>query len=257
MPSSFDGSRLGRLLQHECKTATEALAAAGDVHARVHAARKAIRRARALLALVDADLDVEAAGRILGRVGDSLGALRDAHAASLVAASLGERLADPRWTRAAAALDARAERLVRRELAADPSFAKRRRAVHGAVRRLQLLPWHELDDADIHAGLLRQSRRVDKAARRAQDDPLPDNLHRWRRRARRLRMQVDALAALDIPILGQDPTASRQLHRLSDELGARQDRVVLADALRRMRTLEDRRALLEQLECDEAVAAAG
>lgn len=252
MPPSFHGSRLGTLLQHECQAVVESLSATEGVHARVHAARKAIRRARSLLALVETDLDVETADRTLQRIGDSLGALRDAHAAALTAASLGKRLADPRWERAAAALDRRAERLVKRELAADPGFAKRRRAIRGAARRLESLPWQELESADIRAGLVRQSRRVDKAARRAQEDPLPDNLHRWRRRVRRLRMQVDALASLKIRILDQEPTASRQLHRLSDELGSHQDRAVLADALRRMRTLEDRRALLERLGRNEA-----
>ncbi len=252
MPPSSQGSRLGRLLQHECRTAIESLAATEDVHARVHEARKAIRRARSLLALVDARLDVEAADRILQRTGDSLGALRDAHAVALAAARLGKQHADLRWQQAAAALDGRADRLARRELAADPGFAKRRAAIRRAARRLESLPWHTLKSADLRAGLVRQSRRVDSASRRADQDPTPENLHRWRRRVRRLRMQVDALAGLKIRILDQDPTVSKRLHHLSDELGSHQDRVVLADTLRRMRTLEDRRELLAQLEGDEA-----
>jgi CHAD domain-containing protein len=252
MPPSSHGSRLGPLLQHECRAAIEALSDTQDVHARVHAARKAIRRARSLIALVEPVLDVEAADRILRRVGDSLGPLRDARAVALVAAGLGKRPADPRWKQAAGALEQRADRLVRRELAADPGFGKRRRALARAARQLDALPWHTLESADLRVGLVRQSRRVDKAARRAKHDPVPEDLHRWRRRARRLRMQVDALASLKIGILGQDPTASRRLHRLSDALGAQQDRVVLAATLRRMRSLEGRAGLLAQLERDAA-----
>jgi CHAD domain-containing protein len=249
MPSSC-GSRLGRLLQKECLAAVEALAAAQDVHVRVHEARKAIRRARSLLALVGLDLDVEAGDAALKRVADGLGELRDAHAAALTAARLGKRLADPRWTQAAAALAGRADRLARRELAADPGFAKRRRAIRRAARQLESLPWNGLRSPGIRKALLLQAKKADKATRRAEKAPGPENLHRRRRRLRRLRMQLDALAALKIRIIGRGPAVSKQLHRQVDELGWRQDLVVLADALRRMRTLDGRRELLEQLEND-------
>ena len=60
-------------------------------------------------------------------------------------------------------------------------------------------------------------------------------------------MQVDALAALKISSLGSDPAVSRRLHALSDELGWHQDLEVLAETLRRMRSLACRQALLGQL----------
>ena len=247
MPSSSHGSRLGRLLQQECQAATAALAGRGDVHARVHEARKAIRRARSLLALVDADLEVESSDALLRRTGDSLGMLRDAYSVARTAGKLAKRTQDPRWSEAEAALDARADRLARRELAADPGFASRVRAIRRAAKQLRSLPWDTLASADIRAGLVRQSRRADTAARRAKKQPLPQNLHRWRRRVRRLRMQVDALAALKISPLGSDPAVSRRLHALSDELGWHQDLEVLAETLRRMRSLACRQALLGQL----------
>ncbi len=61
-------------------------------------------------------------------------------------------------------------------------------------------------------------------------------------------MQVDALDHLKIDALDHDPAISKRLHRLADELGAHQDLAVLANALRHMRSLEDRRQLLEQLQ---------
>jgi CHAD domain-containing protein len=242
-------TRLGRLLQQECLTAIESLAAAGsDVHAHVHEARKAIRRARSLAALVESRFDVEAADEILHRAGDSLGALRDAHVVALTAARLGRGPNGTKWKHAAEALTIRADRLARRELAADPGFANRRRAIRRAARLLQSPPWDTLTNSDIREGLVRQSRRTDKAARRADKDPEPENLHRWRRRVRRLRMQLDALDNLKIHALDHDPAISKRLHQLADELGAHQDRVVLAATLRRMRTLENRQELLDQLE---------
>ncbi|MBO9718168.1 MAG: CHAD domain-containing protein [Pseudoxanthomonas sp.] len=253
MPSS-PGSRLGHLLRQECLAALKSLATAGDqVHAHVHEARKAIRRARSLAALVASGFDVESADGILQRTGDSLSPLRDAHVVALVAGRLGKRPADPHWKQAAATLEMRAERLVRRELAADPGFARRRRALRRAAKLLEPLPWRELKDGDIREALVRQSRRVERAARRAKKDPTPDNLHRWRRRVRRLRMQLDALDSLGIDAIGHDPAASKRLHRLGDRLGARQDLVVLAGVLRRLRTLPHRRELLRQL--DEKIAA--
>ncbi|UNK57829.1 CHAD domain-containing protein [Pseudoxanthomonas daejeonensis] len=228
--------------------AAQTLAETGDVHARVHAARKAIRRARSLIALVEAELDVEAADRALRRVCESLGSLRDARAIALAAGTQGRKSRDNRWKQASDALEQRADRLARREQSADPGFAKRRRALARAARLLQALPWDALARPGIRAGLVRQTRRVEKAARRAKATATPEDLHRWRRRTRRLRMQIDALAGLRLDIIGQDTTASTRLHRLSDALGERQDRTLLAATLRRMRTLEHRRALLEQLE---------
>jgi len=254
MPSH--GSRLGRLVQHEGLAAIEALTAPDDVHTHVHEARKAIRRARSLLALVEDELDVGAADVILQRAGESLGPLRDAHAVHLTVIRLAKRLPDPHWQQAVGALGARADRLARRELAADPGLAKRRRAIRRAARLLDALPWDTLKSADIRDGLVRQSRRADKAAKRAKKTPEPENLHRWRRRVRRLRMQVDALAGLKLSILDQDPAVSKRLHQLSDELGIHQDLEVLEDVLKRMRSLECRHALVAQLGNAEVRAAA-
>ncbi|WP_372012639.1 CHAD domain-containing protein [Pseudoxanthomonas sp. 10H] len=249
MPSPPPGSRLGHLLQRECLAAVEALATADrDAHAGVHEARKAIRRARSLLALVARELDVQAADRILRRAGASLGALRDARAVALTADRLARPRDDATWSLAAATLQARADRLARRELAVDPRFARRRRAIQRAARLLRDLPWADVRSADIRTGVVRQARRAERAGRRADRHPDPDNLHRWRRRVRRLRMQVDALDALRIDVPAHDPGASRRLHRLSDALGARQDLAVLEETLRRLRALDGRRELLAQLQ---------
>ena len=56
MPAS-SGIRLGRLVHEECLAAIEALDSDQNVHLRIHQARKAIRRARSLIALVARELD--------------------------------------------------------------------------------------------------------------------------------------------------------------------------------------------------------
>ncbi|UWX03637.1 CHAD domain-containing protein [Pseudoxanthomonas sp. NC8] len=94
--------------------AIEALAAAvNDVHVHVHAARKAIRRARSLAALAGSRFNLETADELLHRVGDSLGALRDAHVVALVAAGLGQRSTGTGWENAADRLASRADRLTK------------------------------------------------------------------------------------------------------------------------------------------------
>ena len=250
MPAS-SGIRLGRLVHEECLAAIEALDSDQNVHLRIHQARKAIRRARSLIALVARELDTGTADGILQRTGESLGALRVAHAAALTAARMDRRCPDPGWAPAAAALMARADRLARRELALDPSLARRRRAIARARRQLEALPWDTLSAASIKRGLARQAQRVEKATRRSRQDRSPENQHRLRRRVRRLRMQVDALAGLGIPVHGHHPPTSARLRRLSDALGREHDRVVLVEALRRTRRL-DRRAELLRLLNDDA-----
>jgi len=71
---------------------------------------------------------------------------------------------------------------------------------------------------------------VRRACRRATNEPTPANLHRWRRRVRRLRMQRDAWRRITKAIgrpayrhAKRDKTETRALSKLSDTLGARQD----------------------------------
>ena len=250
MPPSSHGNRLGGLVQRECQAAAAALAVDGDLHAGVHEARKAIRRARSLLALAAPALDVEGTDNALRRIGDSLGALRDAHVVAATAARVGDQSDDPAWVHAAQALDRRADRLLRRELATDAGFARRRRAIGRAARQLESLPWDELAGTDIRDGVHRHRRGADAGASPAGRNPQREHLPRWRGRVRRLRMQLDALDALRIRSAGHDPVASKRLHHLSDELGRRQDLAMLAEVLLRLRTLERRRQLVAHIEHD-------
>ena len=104
MTSTHPGGRLGRLLHRECQTAIDALAATGDVHVRVHEARKAIRRARSLIALAAPEWGVVAADGTLQRAGEGLGSLRDAHASALTATGLAIRHPAGGWDEVAVAL---------------------------------------------------------------------------------------------------------------------------------------------------------
>lgn len=248
MPPHTTGHAIGRSIRAECLSASAQLQAAGEVHTRIHEARKAIRRARSLLALVDDRLDVEAANRALERLGDSLSILRDARAAVETAARVAKRDGPGRWAPVVRALRRRAGDAARRVLDADPRFAKRAAAIQRTVGRLDTLCWEEVSPRDIRHALKRQRKRVERAAKRARKDPTADKLHRWRRRVRRLRMQLEALSQLGIEGVSVEPGQRKKLQALSDDLGWNQDLDVLARIVGRLPGLDERKALLTRLD---------
>jgi CHAD domain-containing protein len=236
----------------ECRAIVHALRAPLALHTRVHEARKAIRRARALLALAkdgDAAFDIAPADAILQRIGDGLSRLRDAHAAMETARTLATQQGRKHWRPVIEALRERANALAARELVRDPGFERRQSIVQGAQHYLELQPWGKLKSAQIRAGLQRQRRRVERAARRAKKTPDPDHLHCWRRRARRLRMQVEALPRLKPQWSQATPATprSKSLHKLTDALGWQQDLHVLSALLRRLSGIAERKALQARL----------
>lgn len=253
MPRHSTGQALGALVHAECRSAIAALRAPKAIHTRVHETRKAIRRTRALLALADdgdASFDVGPADRILSRVGDGLSRLRDAQAAIDTARSVGKQVGQKRWQPVVHALRERAAALVAQELERDPGLARRRATLEGALHYLDALPWSELTASQIREGLARQRRRVERAAQRASKRPDAKRLHDWRRKVRRLRMEVEALPRLkpNWSKAASGTPKSRSLHRLSDTLGREQDLHVLDGLLKRLPGLADRAQLRAQLQ---------
>lgn len=247
MPAHPVGIRLSRRVAAECAAIDAALGGRTLIHGRVHEARKAIRRLRAMLALVARNLDVTTEDRVLQQMGDGLSALRDAFAASSVAIEVGKHDGHTRWSPVAKALRTRADEVAVRVLRADPGFHARRRRIQRIARKLAELPWDQVSSAQIKAGLRRQNKRTERARARAKADASADNLHRWRRRTRRLRMQFDAVDQLKIPRADLPTHASRKLHKLSDSLGWNQDLEILIALLRRLPGIVDRKVLLERL----------
>ena len=247
MPAHPVGLRLGKRVAAECAAIDKALRDRTQIQGRVHEARKAIRRVRALLALVERHLDVAAEDRVLQQMGDGLSALRDAFAASQVAVEVGKIDGRARWSPVAKALRKRADDVAVRVLRADPGFHARRLRLQRIAQRLTMLPWDSISSARIKAGLLRQCKRTDRAGARAKADPSPDNLHRWRRRTRRLRMQFDIVDHMRIARADIPTHASRKLHKRSDTLGWHQDLEILSALLRRLPGITDRKDLLLRL----------
>ena len=240
------------LAREECQAITRALAARRRLHEAVHDARKAIRRLRALLALIETRIpEATPIDEQLERLGDGLSSLRDAH----VVVETARRVAGKhrkRWKAAIEALEARRDLRLEGVLRRDPGFLKRRAQVRRLQAQLEYLDWSRLRLADVEEGVERSQQRVDGAEKRAAIEAAPENIHRWRRRVRRLRFQLEAVGKLSPRAMhklsrkhpGRDPKA---LHKLGDALGDRRDEQMLEVVLKRTRGLDNRAELLSDL----------
>lgn len=236
------------------------------LHTGVHEARKAARRFRAVVALADAAVGsgADEAATAVRRVGKRLSRLRDAHVASEAAAAF----ASPSAGAEQARLLRRRLRDQRDTLAADvlkrdPELRRKRRQIRKARQALQSSAWGDISTPQLLQALQHSAQRLRRAEGDAHDSRSLALRHRWRRRVRRLRMQLQILAEI-----AQDrawPPAARaaarwalneaadtlpgaaELHALGDVLGQQQDRALLRRAVRAGFEPGERDALLQLL----------
>ncbi|BCT93915.1 hypothetical protein LYSHEL_29420 [Lysobacter helvus] len=193
------------------------------VHTGIHQARKAIRRTRALLALVAADVGPGAKliDRELRRANRRLSPLRDAHALVETLDRLRTKARDEP-TRTALA-HARGIALRRRAaMAHGPGFAQalqHERAILVTLRAgLSGLAWDNVATSTVVDALAASARKADAARDRACAHDDDQDWHRWRRRMRRLSQQhrVALAAALPLSDAGFDKHVTEQLGVLQD-----------------------------------------
>lgn len=219
-------------------------------HRGVHEARRAIRRLRALLAIGTAEFGAagEALDEALSRLGKGLSSLRDAQVVVDTTRRIERRAnqAERRdvWHRLRMALRERRAQVLARAVAVDPQFTRRRGRVQALRPALASLRWNALDRRAVEAALARQARRSDKAQRAAHEHGGAHARHRWRRRLRRLRMQLDVVKSLarrepPLPVAvdayekaRREIGPSKRLARKADALGRGQDVEVLRRAVR-------------------------
>lgn len=222
------GARICQAAGMQVERAARCLSWGGSrVHDGVHEARKALRRARAVLTLVAPRVGpaTTAVDRELAMVGRELSSLRDAMARvetlDRLLAQAGDDAPLLRRCRRAAAR-ARAD-TARAALTADPRFASLRARLHDAGTALHALPWSRLHIDDLHQALDQASARARKARDRACKRDQDAQWHRWRRR---LRLLVHARETLRNGGLALSPSAADEL-RLATALGRAQDMAVL------------------------------
>ena len=240
------------MARDECRAIGRALGTRRGIHEGIHDARKAIRRLRSLLALVKTRLpETEKIDMQFERLGDGLSSLRDAHVVIETARSF-RGSHRKRWKPAIDALSAKRDERLARLLDSDPDFLKRRALLRRLEAQLDFVDWSKLRVPDLQDAIEASQQRIHRAEQMAASDPSLENTHRWRRRVRRLRFQLEALAKLSPDSVRKhsrkhpkhDPKA---LHKLGDALGNRRDELMLEAALKRIRGLEHRPAMLSQL----------
>ncbi len=255
------GERARALARQECEAIRDGLAPTSAPEPAIHSARKAIRRLRALLALLEgSELELDRADATLKRLGDSLSGMRDAHVVVDTAERLQTEHPDVDMEPACKALRERSEHIMRNELLQDATFARRRKQLADVALWLDAQPWHAVKAADVEAAVLHSERRARKAKKRAKHDDDPESLHRWRRRVRRLRMQLEALPKLGIKIASvadamHGSGKTKGLHKVSDRLGWQQDLRMLRNLVRPMRVWDGKPGVLGLI--DQLMAEAG
>ena len=245
------GERAALLAAEDGRALAAALVMAPADPSGVHEARKCIRRLRSLLALGRRALDKEAVDAIddeLRALAKGLSALRDAQVVQDTAQTFvrdarrnGESAS---WKALLPLLAQRQQQVLAAALHEDPGFMQRQAQAHRQVDRMRQLPWQRLRATDLRQAVARTMQRQTRAQAIALASGSLEDLHAWRRRSRRLRMQLSALRKLRVHAQrGHDDAATlRHIAELVDHLGVLQDLALLKQALDAMDRTQARAA---------------
>lgn len=247
-PSRTTGDRAAALAADDARTLAAALAIAPVDPAGVHEARKSVRRLRSLLALGRRALGKDAVDAIddeLRALAKGLSALRDGQVAQEMARQMARDAEDSaevsNWKGLLPLLEERQRHRLTEALYDDPGFMRRQARAHRLATQLQQLPWRRLRSDDLRVALARSVRRQAHAQAAALASSQLDDLHAWRRRSRRLRMQLSALRKLRVRAQApghRDTNTLKHIARLVDQLGVLQDLALLHQALEAMEQVQ-------------------
>jgi len=214
---------VGQLLQAE-----KLLSKPGKArHKGVHEGRKCMRRARAALALGGSRLGplAERLDLEIGRICRGLSSLRDAQALIEALQRLPRDSSDsaPMLAGARAAAERDRDLRLKRGLALDPDFGRRRKRLLRVLEGAKKLDWSGVSAARLHKAIARSEKRLEKSARVVKKRPDDDLAwHRMRRRLRRLRQQLNILEKI-FPTHSFDAGKAKDIQARAAQLGESQD----------------------------------
>ena len=249
------------LLRANLGRALDCLAETGKIEARVHAARKALKRARAALRLMRPALASEVyerENRALRDAGRCLSPLRDARSLVVAARLLGKSRV--KTSAGAATISALRQILQQRLDAARSVFAEpaaRRRCaqlVKACSQRMLRDPPPRADASKLLAGLRKIYRNGRRAFARASAERTPEALHEWRKQTKYLQAAAGALSDAGVQPLKR---VVQRCADIAEQLGDDHDLIELRHEIERtfaakpgteavLSRLDDRRLKLQR-----------
>jgi CHAD domain-containing protein len=234
------GMALGTLASKESHSLQQALARHEDHHGGIHDARRSCRRLRSLLGFIATPANLQQAtkaDKALRQLTHSFSELRDAH----VAVRTARRLASSHASTIAPALiqqlEERSEALLKNALEQDPAWQRRRDKAKRIATLMDELDWRAIAPSIAKDTIKQSVKRMKKARRTATEQRTDEAFHRWRRRTRQLRYQLEFLrkarhiAGIKKSTPQQYSSRIRQLGLIIDRLGWRQDFQVFLQTL--------------------------
>jgi len=247
------GAALGTLAERECRKLLRALAMRKQRQEGIHEARKSCRRLRSILPLLPPEQPTDAVDHGLQALAHGIAPIRDAYIAARTAKLLAKTHATQITPALVHQLEQRCEEILGQTLASDAHLRDRRAHAQRIIAAIHTLAWQDIRPAQARQTLKRSKQRVKKARKKALALQAPAALHRWRRRARKLRYQLEfvrkarRMADMKKARTQAYGAKAKQLSLLTDQLGWRQDVQILLDTIEQLPDPADVHALRRQL----------
>ncbi len=210
-PTQTPADGVRRILLEQADHALQGLEAQGPSEKAVHEARKACKRARAVVALIRPGLGRSAARRLDVAFRDAarpIGPVRDADVKRATIRDLGG--------------DTAIARVEDRDSRGDQAL----QALRAARALVEATDLSHVTLSVMADGLMASWRDARRAGEDADTDPHGETLHEWRKAAKRLLYHVQLLEELDPVVM---TALSTQLDLLQEALGNHHDLCVLAE----------------------------
>lgn len=226
------GLALGSLAAKETHALQTVLASRQDPQTLIHDARRSCRKLRSLLGFLAAlpvTQQVAAIDQHLRQLIHGFADLRDAHMAARTAQRLIDIHSISMTPGLIDLLEQRSATLLEDAMQNDPGWMQRQHQAESIAKAIAALPWQKITPAMAKSALKHSTRRMKKARRRALAERSNEAFHRWRRRTRPLRYQLEFLrnagrgAGIKKSRLHRYGMRIKRLRPIIDRLGWRQD----------------------------------
>jgi CHAD domain-containing protein len=250
------GSALAALATEECRSLQQALTERKELHEGIHDARRSCRRLRSLLSFLAPFGDTqqtEELDQALRQLVHGFADLRDAHMATHTARLLADSHATTLTPAVIDLLQTRARVVLEAALEQDPGWQERRSKAERIAAAVKALKWQNVTPSSAKKVLRHSVKRMKKARRTALEQRTDDAFHRWRRRARQVRYELQTLrkarrmTGIKKSYTHHYGTRIKQLGLITDRLGWRQDFQVFLATLEQLPPSPEVLALREAL----------